>query len=65
LKGKEIQWNTEKAFGFIRPNGGGDHIFIHKTALINRNHTPQLNGIITFSITKAKDGRYCACEATF
>jgi uncharacterized membrane protein YsdA (DUF1294 family)/cold shock CspA family protein len=65
LKGKLINWHGDKAFGFIKPNGGGEHVFIHKTALSNRNRTPQLNDIITFSISKDKKGRYCADEATF
>jgi uncharacterized membrane protein YsdA (DUF1294 family)/cold shock CspA family protein len=65
LKGKLIKWNKEKAFGFIVPNGGGEHVFIHKTALSNRKRTPQVNDIITFSIKKDKKGRYCADDATF
>lgn len=65
LKGKILKWNEEKAFGFIVPNGGGEHVFIHKTALSNRKRTPQVNDVITFSITKDKQGRYCADNATF
>lgn len=65
LKGKLIKWNEDKAFGFIAPNGGGDHVFIHKTALSNRNRTPKINEVITFSISKDKQGRYCADQATF
>lgn len=65
LKGKLIKWDDEKAFGFIVPNGGGDHVFIHKSAFSNRQRTPQIKDIITFSITKDKQGRYCADEATF
>lgn len=65
LKGKLIKWNTEKAFGFIVPNGGGDHVFIHKNAFSNRQRTPQVNDTIAFSIAKDKQGRYCADEATF
>ena len=65
LKGKLIKWNEDKAFGFIAPNGGGDHVFIHKTALSNRNRIPKINDIITFSLSKDKQGRYCADEATF
>lgn len=65
LKGKLIKWNEDKAFGFIAPNGGGDHIFIHKTALSNRNRIPKINDVITFSISKDKQGRYCADDATF
>ena len=64
-KGKLIKWNAEKAFGFIQPNAGGTDVFIHKTALSNRKRTPQINDIITFSITESKDGRYSASDATF
>ncbi|MFT6991318.1 MAG: uncharacterized membrane protein YsdA (DUF1294 family)/cold shock CspA family protein [Paraglaciecola sp.] len=64
-KGKLIKWNAAKAFGFIQPNRGGAHVFIHKTALSNRNRTPQINDIITFSITKDKEGRFCASDASF
>lgn len=60
-----MNWNAEKAFGFIEPHGGGAQVFIHKTALANKNRTPQIHDIITFSITKDKDGRFCACDATF
>ena len=65
LKGKLIKWDDEKAFGFIVPNGGGDHVFIHKSAFSNRQRTPKIKDIITFSIVKDKQGRYCADEATF
>jgi len=65
LKGKLIKWDDEKAFGFIVPNGGGDHVFIHKSAFSNRQRTPQIKDIITFSIARDKQGRYCADEATF
>jgi uncharacterized membrane protein YsdA (DUF1294 family)/cold shock CspA family protein len=64
-KGKLIKWNAEKAFGFIQPNRGGVHVFIHKTALSNRHRTPQINDIITFSITKDKEARFCASDARF
>ncbi|MBA6348335.1 DUF1294 domain-containing protein [Colwellia sp. BRX8-9] len=64
-KGKLIKWNADKAFGFIQPNGGGDQIFIHKTALENRTRIPQVNEVITFSLAKDNQGRYCAGEATF
>lgn len=65
LKGKLVKWDAQKAFGFIAPNGGGDHIFIHKTAFSNRQRTPQINDTITFSLSKDKQGRYCADEATY
>lgn len=65
FKGKLINWNENKAFGFVKPNGSGEHVFIHKTALSNRKRTPKINDVITFSISKDNQGRYCADEATF
>ena len=65
LKGTLIKWHADKAFGFIAPNGGGSHVFIHKSAFTNRNRVPQINDVITFSITKDEANRYCACDATF
>ncbi|MDO6487261.1 cold shock domain-containing protein [Colwellia sp. 6_MG-2023] len=64
-KGKLIKWNEDKAFGFIAPNGGGEQVFIHKKSLINRHRTPQINDVITFSLSKDRQGRICADQATF
>lgn len=65
LKGQLIKWHADKAYGFIAPNSGGSHIFIHKSAFENRQRDPKVKDVITFSITKDNDNRYCACEATF
>jgi len=65
MKGKLIKWNSDKAFGFIQPNGGGAPIFLHKTGLQNRKRIPQVNDVITFTVEKDNQGRYCAGEATF
>ena len=64
-KGKLIKWNANKAFGFIELNVGGPDVFIHKTALLNRKRTPQIDDIITFSMAKNKEGQYSARDATF
>jgi len=60
-----VKWHEHKAFGFIAPNGGGNQVFIHKSALTNRQRKPKVNDVITFSLTKDKQGRHCAGEATF
>tara|TARA_R110000744_G_scaffold370077_1_gene480574 strand:+ start:75 stop:680 length:606 start_codon:yes stop_codon:yes gene_type:complete len=65
LKGKLIKWHADKAFGFIAPTGGGSEVFIHKSAFTNKNRMPKTSDIITFSITKDNNGRYCACDAIF
>jgi cold shock CspA family protein len=34
-KGILMRWNTEKGYGFIMPDGGGDDLFCHSTSLKN------------------------------
>jgi len=65
FKGKLTKWHTDKAFGFIAPNDVVSQVFIHQSAFANKARIPQISDIITFSITKDKAGRYCACDATF
>ena len=64
-KGKLIKWHADRAFGFIQPNGGGPDVFMHKTALSNRQRIPKINDIITFSISQDTNGKVCAVDATF
>lgn len=64
VKGKITSWNDEKGFGFITPLAGGKQIFIHISALSNRNRRPELNEVVTYSVSKDKHGRPCAADAT-
>lgn len=65
MKGKLIKWNADKAFGFIAPNGGGNDVFIHIKAFVNRERQPQINDVITFAISRDVQKRSCAVQATF
>ena len=64
--GKLISWNADKAFGFIVPCIPSDtQIFIHKNAFANKDRTPLINDIITYSLSRDPHGRTCATEASF
>jgi uncharacterized membrane protein YsdA (DUF1294 family)/cold shock CspA family protein len=64
VKGKITSWNDEKGFGFITPLAGGKQIFIHISALSNRNRRPELNEVVTYSVSSDKQGRPRAANAT-
>lgn len=64
-EGKLVSWHEEKAFGFILPFDSSTQIFIHKSAFSNKTRHPEVNDIITYSISTDKQGRRCAAEATF
>ena len=63
-KGKITIWHDDKGYGFIKPFDGSDRVFIHITALGNRNRRPTLNDVVTYSLTTDKQGRTCAANAT-
>ena len=63
-KGKITKWNDDKGFGFITPIGGGKQIFIHVKAFKNRSVRPEVNQIVSYNISKDKNGRTCANNAS-
>jgi len=64
-KGKIKNWNDDKGFGFITLMGGGKQIFIHIKAFKNSNsRRPDINQIVTYDLSKDKQGRVCAKNAS-
>lgn len=63
VKGRITSWNDEKGFGFITPNGGGKHIFVHIKAFISQNR-PIVDQTVTYSMSADKRGRPCAEKVT-
>src|SRR2546423_1582882 len=35
-KGKITTWNSDRGFGFVTPAGGGERVFVHITAIVDR-----------------------------
>jgi len=63
-KGKIASWNDDKGYGFITPLAGGKQVFIHVSALSNRGRRPAINEVVTYGLSKDKQGRPCAANAT-
>ncbi len=62
-KGKIAAWNAEKGYGFIEPLRGGSRVFVHVTALTNRDRQPEIGEQITYRVSKDRQGRICAADA--
>lgn len=62
-KGKITTWHDEKGFGFVTPFDGSKQVFIHIKSFGNRNRRPQINDVVTFSMSSDKQGRPCAADA--
>jgi uncharacterized membrane protein YsdA (DUF1294 family)/cold shock CspA family protein len=62
-KGKITSWNEDKGFGFITPNTGGKQVFVHIKAFSNCNWRPEINQLVTYTLSIDRQGRPCAVKA--
>ena len=59
-----VKWfNTSKGFGFIAPDGGGNDVFVHISAVERAGLTGLAdNQKVTFDIEPGRDGRESAAN---
>jgi cold shock CspA family protein len=60
--GKITKWNRDQGYGFITPGSGAKQVFVHISALRNRNLQPQVGQLVTFTLSEDKQGRPCALD---
>jgi uncharacterized membrane protein YsdA (DUF1294 family)/cold shock CspA family protein len=65
FQGKISNWNDDKGFGFVEPNGGGDRAFVHIKAFTLRTRRPNDGGVIIYDLVQDKDKRYRAENIRF
>ncbi|MFT4630266.1 MAG: uncharacterized membrane protein YsdA (DUF1294 family)/cold shock CspA family protein [Urechidicola sp.] len=65
LKGKVFNWNDAKGFGFAKPNGGGEGVFVHIKAFKSQSRRPINGDEIIFELVSEKSNRYKATNVQF
>jgi uncharacterized membrane protein YsdA (DUF1294 family)/cold shock CspA family protein len=57
LAGRITDWNDDKGFGFVVPNGGGDRGFVHVNAFQRGSRRPVAGDLISYLPVKDHRGR--------
>lgn len=65
LAGKITDWNDEKGFGFVVPNGGGDRAFVHIKAFQQASRRPLAGDLISYLPSRDDRGRLQATEIRY
>ena len=65
VKGKIIEWNDLRGFGFISPLDGGKRVFVHVSAFPAGSRRPTDGEFISYSLGTDERGRLCATEADY
>ena len=58
--GRITDWNDEKGFGFVVPNGGGDRAFVHVKAFERVLRRPASGQLISYDLARDGKGRFKA-----
>ena len=64
-EGKITRWQDEKGFGFISENGDGNSVFVHIKGFSVRSRRPEIGDIVTYKISKGRDGKNRAENVRF
>lgn len=55
--GRITEWNDDRGFGFVTPNGGGDRAFVHIKAFERASSRPATGMLISYELLKDDKGR--------
>lgn len=64
-QGRITNWNDDKGYGFVTPNGGGERAFVHITAFSNSHRRPTESDLITYELATDQQHRLQAGSIRF
>ncbi|HCE2112576.1 TPA: cold shock and DUF1294 domain-containing protein [Vibrio parahaemolyticus] len=64
IKGKVIEWNDSKGYGFISALNGELRVFLHISTVQSKGRRPKVDDEVKFEVNEDKKGRYNATNVT-
>lgn len=64
-EGRITNWKDDKGFGFITPAGGGERVFVHIKAFVDRNKRPTVDQVVTYELDFDSQKRPRASKVAF
>lgn len=64
-QGRVQQWQDDRGFGFVEPNGGGPRAFLHVSEVARGSRRPAEGDLITYVATTDERGRLQAKQVRF
>lgn len=65
FQGRIKNWNDDKGFGFVEPNGGGNRSFVHIKSFHRPSRRPVEGDIIVYEQVKDAKGKFKALNIRF
>ncbi|WP_033136834.1 cold shock and DUF1294 domain-containing protein [Aeromonas finlandensis] len=65
FQGKISEWNDDKGYGFVEPNGGGERTFIHIKSFKSRIRRPANGDLVIYEVEKDNRQRNNAVNVSF
>ena len=62
LAGRVTDWDDDRGFGFVAPNGGGDRAFVHINEFQRGSRRPIDGDLISYRAVRDTKGRLQARE---
>ncbi|UCH74826.1 MAG: cold shock and DUF1294 domain-containing protein [Rhodospirillales bacterium] len=62
-KGRIVHWKSDRGFGFVRPQNGGQDVFLHISDVRHAGYEPQVGDDVSYSVKQDGQGRRRAAGA--
>jgi uncharacterized membrane protein YsdA (DUF1294 family)/cold shock CspA family protein len=62
-EGELVEWDDDRGFGFIRPDGGGERLFVHIKSIRRMVNRPRIGDRVSYNVGTDRDGRAAAVGA--